>query len=67
MDSSYGCPVAINLLSTRLRQDFGESAQHAIDLEGATVRAVRAMKRLQPDGKQKRQHHDTAHEGSSEN
>jgi hypothetical protein len=44
----------INLLSTRLRQDLGESAQHAIDLEGATARAVRAMKRLQPDGKKKR-------------
>lgn len=44
----------INLLSTRLRQDLGESAQHAIDLEGATARAVRAMKRLQPDAKKKR-------------
>jgi hypothetical protein len=44
----------INLLSTRLRQDLGESAQHAIDLEGATARAVRAMKRMQPDGKKKR-------------
>ena len=44
----------ISLLSTRLRQDLGESAQHAIDLEGATTRAVRAMKRLQPDGKKKR-------------
>jgi hypothetical protein len=44
----------INLLSTRLRQDLGESAQHAIDFEGATARAVRAMKRLQPDGKKKR-------------
>ena len=44
----------INLLSTRLRQDLGESAQRAIDLEGATARAVRAMKRLQPSGKKKR-------------
>lgn len=44
----------INLLSTRLRQDLGESAQQAIDLEGATDRAVRAMKRLQPDDKKKR-------------
>lgn len=44
----------INLLSTRLRQDLGESAQRAIDLEGATARAVRAMKRLQPDGKNRR-------------
>lgn len=43
----------INLL-TRLRQDLGESAQHAIDLEGATARGVRAMKRLQPDGKKQR-------------
>jgi hypothetical protein len=44
----------INLLSTRLRQDLGESAQQAIELEGATARAVRAMKRLRPDGKKKR-------------
>ena len=44
----------INLLSTRLRQDLGESAQHAVDLEGATARAVRAMKRMQPDGRKKR-------------
>jgi hypothetical protein len=44
----------INLLSTRLRQDLGESAQHAVDLEGAAARAVRAIKRLQPDGKKKR-------------
>lgn len=44
----------INLLSTRLRQDLGESAQHSIDLEGAAARAVRAMKRLQPNAKKKR-------------
>ena len=44
----------INLLSTRLRQDLGESAQQALDLEGATARAVRAMKRLQPDGTKNR-------------
>ncbi len=43
----------INLLSTRLRQDLGESAQHAIDLEGAAARAVSAMKRLQPDDRNK--------------
>lgn len=43
----------INLLSTRLRQDLGQSAQQAIDLEGATDRAVRAMKRLQPQDKKK--------------
>jgi hypothetical protein len=44
----------INLLSTRLRQDLGESAQQAVDLEGATARAVRAIKRLQPDANKKR-------------
>jgi len=44
----------INVLSTRLRQDLGESAQDAIDLEGAAARAVRAVKRLQPDAKKKR-------------
>jgi hypothetical protein len=43
----------INRLSTRLRQDLGESAQQAVDLEGAAARAVRAIKRLQPDGKKK--------------
>jgi hypothetical protein len=44
----------INLLSTRLRQDLGESAQHAVDLEGATARAVRAIRRLQPPDTKKR-------------
>ena len=44
----------INLLSTRLRRDLGESAQHAVDLEGAAARAVRAIKRLQPNDKNKR-------------
>lgn len=44
----------INLLSTRLRRDLGESAQHTIDLEGAASRAVSAMKRLQPDDKKNR-------------
>ena len=38
----------INLLSTRLRQSLGESAQEAVDLEGAAARAVSAIKRLQP-------------------
>lgn len=38
----------INLLSTRLRQSLGESAQEAVDLEAAADRAVRGMKRLQP-------------------
>jgi hypothetical protein len=44
----------INVLSTRLRQDLRESAQDASDLEGAAARAVRAVKRLQPDAKKKR-------------
>jgi hypothetical protein len=44
----------INLLSTRLRQDLGESAQHATNLEGAADRAVRAIKRLQPAQKKNR-------------
>jgi hypothetical protein len=51
IDEIANAMQVINLLSTRLRQDLGESAQRAIDLEGATARAVRAMKRLQPDGK----------------
>jgi len=54
IDEIANAMQVINLLSTRLRQDLGESAQHAIDLEGATARAVRAMKRLQPDPKKKR-------------
>ena len=54
IDEIANAMQVINLLSTRLRQDLGESAQHAIDLEGATARAVRAMKRLQLDGKKKR-------------
>ncbi len=54
IDEIANAMQVINLLSTRLRQDLGESAQHAIDLEGATARAVRAMKRMQPDGKKKR-------------
>ena len=54
IDEIANAMQVINLLSTRLRQDLGESTQHAIDLEGATARAVRAMKRLQPDGKKKR-------------
>jgi len=54
IDEIANAMQVINLLSTRLRQDLGESAQHAIDLEGATARAVRVMKRLQPDGKKKR-------------
>lgn len=54
IDEIANAMQVINLLSTRLRQDLGESAQHAIDLEGATARAVRAMKRLQPNGQKKR-------------
>jgi prefoldin subunit 5 len=44
----------IDDLSTRLRQSLSESAQHAVDLEGAADRAVRAMKRLQPNTEDKR-------------
>ena len=44
----------ISLLSTRLRQNLGESAQNAIDLEGATARAVLAMESLQPDRQKNR-------------
>ena len=54
IDEIANAMQVINLLSTRLRQDLGESAQHAIDLEGATARAVRALKRMQPNGKKKR-------------
>lgn len=41
----------VTLLSTRLRRDLGESAQHAIELEAAADKAVRAVKRLQPRDK----------------
>jgi hypothetical protein len=44
----------VTLLSTRLRRDLSESAQHAIDLEGAADKAVRAVKRLQPRDKSDR-------------
>ena len=54
IDEIANAMQVINLLSTRLRQDLGESAQQAIDLEGATARAVRALKRMQPHGKKKR-------------
>ena len=37
---------AAHLLATRVRQSLGQVAQDAVDLEGATDRAVRAMKRL---------------------
>lgn len=36
-------------LSTTLRRLVGDAAQYTIDLEAAIDRAVRAMKRLQPD------------------
>lgn len=39
----------VALLSTRLRRDLGESAQTAVELEGAADRAVRAIRRLQPE------------------
>jgi hypothetical protein len=41
----------VTMLSTKLRRDLGESAQHAVDLEAAADKAVRAMKRLQPPRK----------------
>ena len=40
-------------LSTRLRQQLGESSQRAVDLEAAADGAVRAIKRLQPPPKKK--------------
>ncbi len=39
----------VALLSTRLRRDLGESAQTAVELEGAADKAVRVIKRLQPE------------------
>jgi len=44
----------IKLLSTRSPQDLGVSAQQALELEGATDRAVRAITRLQPKNRKKR-------------
>jgi hypothetical protein len=44
----------VTMLSTRLRRDLGESAQHAVDLEAAADKAVRAIKRLQPRPKKNR-------------
>lgn len=41
----------VALLSTRLRRELGASAQEAVDLEAAVDKAVRAIKRLQPDDK----------------
>jgi len=38
----------VTLLSTRLRQQLGESSQQAIELEAAADQAVRAIRRLQP-------------------
>ena len=38
----------VTLLSTRLRQQLGESSQQAIDLEAAADKAVRVIKRFQP-------------------
>ena len=43
----------VTLLSTRLRQQLGESSQQAVDLEAAADRAVRAIKRLQPPRRKK--------------
>ena len=44
----------VTLLSTRLRQQLGESSQQAIELEAAADKAVRVIKRMQPlrDGDQ---------------
>lgn len=39
---------AVTMLSTRLRQQLAESAQDSVDLEAATDKAIRALKRLQP-------------------
>ncbi len=41
----------VTLLSTRLRQQLGESSQHAIELEAAADAAVRVIKGLQPPRK----------------
>ena len=41
----------VALLSTRLRRELGENAQHAVELEAAADKAVRAIKRLQPPDK----------------
>jgi uncharacterized protein Yka (UPF0111/DUF47 family) len=38
-------------LSTALRQGLGNAAQHAIDLEAAIDRAVRAVRRMLPHGR----------------
>jgi hypothetical protein len=54
IDAIANALQVISLLSTRLRKDLGESAQHAIDLEGATARAVLAIESLQPDRKKNR-------------
>ena len=43
IDAIANALQVISLLSTRLRQNLGESAQHAIDLEGATARAVPSL------------------------
>lgn len=38
----------VTLLSTRLRQQLGESAQEATELEAAADRAMRAIQKLKP-------------------
>jgi hypothetical protein len=38
----------IALRSSELRRTLGDSAQIAVDLEGAAYQAVRALQRLQP-------------------
>jgi hypothetical protein len=41
----------VTLLATRLRRDLAESGQQAFDLELAADKAIRAVKRLQPQDK----------------
>jgi hypothetical protein len=41
----------IVLLSTRLRRQLTESAQEALELEAATGKSVRAIRRLKPPDK----------------
>lgn len=40
-------------LSTTLRRVVGDAAQYAIDLEAAIDRAVRAVRQMRPDSREK--------------
>ena len=53
IDDIANAMQTIGLLATRLRRDLGESAQQATDLEGASDRIMRALKRLQPPPKER--------------